>query len=98
MTPKIECGALVYLVALKPKRVRARTTTIDLRRTPKSKQGDPDGQNLERAAWALVAVRAFQETTIRRGSWRAGIRRWNGRSEITARRRRYSSAVSPQRG
>lgn len=39
------------------------TTTIKLRRKPKTKQGDPDGQNPERAAWALVAVKAFQKTT-----------------------------------
>lgn len=31
--------------------------------TAKKKIPDPDGKNVERAAWALHAVRAFQEVT-----------------------------------
>ena len=34
-----------------------------LRTKPKTRQGDPDGQNRERAEWALVALAAFQDTT-----------------------------------
>ncbi|MGA8763803.1 MAG: hypothetical protein WB562_13140 [Candidatus Sulfotelmatobacter sp.] len=34
-----------------------------LRTKPKTKQGDPDGQNRERSEWALVALAAFQNAT-----------------------------------
>lgn len=37
--------------------------TITLRKKPKTKQGDPDGQNLDRAEWALRALEAFQQAT-----------------------------------